>query len=819
LLFGTPHRPLVELAPEVPPELADIVAKAMAPEREHRFDSARELARELRRYQTGQLLASRRYTFGELVRHWMKRHRTALRISAVAALVVVALAVFAFVRIRRERDRATESQALAERELRRAQGIVASRSAADPVQRMDAIVLGIKAVAPDLAAGPTPEAIQGLTDALTAGPPLVPLRHEGVIKWFTSVGDTLIGVDDARELVLWDAKSGKLRGSYPSELPQPERPRVSPDGRRVVVCGFDPIGEVIDLATNKHITFKAAVDFAGCAFLSNGSLITAADEIAVRDPETGAVTKQLALPARANTLAVHGNQVAVTTVDGYLWMWSGGEPTVVATKLPLGGVTGFDRSGKRFFAGGSDQVVRAFDVANPTAAPIEAYRDEHSQIGSLIVDSASERLSIGSWDLDGGRHSRILGAEVDLDGAVQAWVPTGGWAVVDRAGPLALTDIATRGTVLPMTAHTGETHMVEATADRIASASREGAAFLWDVSSAGMLLGHSGEIVTVAVRGDRILTASHDGTARVWSAADGHSMAVLNSGAEITTALWVDDHTVALGDLTGHVRTFDATTGKQLSDRDAGSPISALAVHDGTVAIGTLHGDILLGSDRRIEAAPVTALAFDADHLFSAHTDGIVRSWDARTAMRVAESAPGEAVDRPIDQEGDIALVAYSDIVLAARPGGPTRVLDEEKLVERGTIDGRLVAEDGDRQLSALQDGTLVFSSKAVPRRIAGHRGAITAGAVGGDLIATASVDGTVRVWDITGEHVRFVISTPGLGTPTAVAFAGDNVVIGYASGAVRMVPTTPAGALAEACAIIGRFDRRADVSPYCDRP
>jgi hypothetical protein len=57
-----------------------------------------------------------------------------------------------------------------------------------------------------------------------------------------------------------------------------------------------------------------------------------------------------------------------------------------------------------------------------------------------------------------------------------------------------------------------------------------------------------------------------------------------------------------------------------------------------------------------------------------------------------------------------------------------------------------------------------------------------------------------------------------GLGVPTAVAFAGDRLVIGYASGAVRLVPTTPRGALAEACDVVLRFDRGADVSPYCDR-
>ncbi|MBL9016185.1 MAG: protein kinase [Myxococcales bacterium] len=810
LIYGTAPRPLADVAPEVPPELADIVAKAMAPARADRFDSARELARELRRYQTGQLLASRRYTLGELLRHWMRKHRTALRISAVAGAVVLALAVFAFVRIRRERDRATESQAQAERELRRAQGIVASRSAADPVKRMDALLLGIQAVAPDLATSPTPEAVQGLVDALTAGPPLVPLRHEGVIKYFTSVGDTLIGVDDARELVLWSARSGKPLGSHPSALPQPERPRASPDGKRVVVCGFDPIGEVFELATGAHVTFEAKADFAGCAFLPDGRVITAADDVALRDPATGAVVKRFSLPARASSLALGPDgRVAVTTIDGTLWLWSGGEPTAIATKLPLGGTSAFDRTGTILYSNGHDQIVRAFDLANPSAPPRVVFENTTAQLAALVVDPATDRAAVGMWDHDGARHSRVFGAPANLDGNIQAW--TGTWGVFDRLGPLAITDVERGGIVLPLTAHAGETHVVEVVGDRIASASRDGAAFLWDAASGaetGMLLGHTGEIVAALARGDLLLTASHDGTARVWDSS-GAPIAVVPGPRELTAAVWLDDARFVVGDLGGHVRTIEARTGKILSDVDAGAPVSALAAGHGRLAIGTLGGALIVG-DQRSDGRAVTALAFSADGatLYSAHVDGIDRAWDPRTMQRTAESAPGEPVDTPADTEGDVALIPNGDTLLGVRPAGTTRTLDARTLAVRSTREGRLVA-DGVR---ALQDGTVVFGE----RRVAAHRGAITAAARDQGLVATASVDGTVWLWSATGD-ARFAIAGPGLGAPTSLAFTHAALAIGYASGAVRLVPTTPAAALAQACRIAKRFDRGSDVAPHCN--
>ncbi len=834
LVDRQPPRPLAEVAPDVPVELADIVAHAMAFDRAERFPSARQLASELRRFQTGQLLASRRYSFGELVGHWMRRHRTAVRLSALFVMVVMALSVVAVVRITRERDRATDSQHRAERELRRAQGIVASRSAADPVQRLDAIILGVRALAPDLVAGatPVPEALQGLTDALTVGPALVPLRHDGVIKWFASAGDRLVGVDDARALVVWDVRSGARIASYPSELPQPERPRISPDGTRAVVCGFDPIGEVFDLATGAHATFKASTDFAGCAFLTDGRLLTAAADVTLRDPATLAVIRRFPLPARASSLALDGaGHVAVTTIDGTLWMWSGsGEPTTTATHAPLGNASAFDRTGTVLYQNGGDQVVRAFSVESPAAPPRELYKDSRSHLANVLTSPEGDRVAIGMWDVDGVRRSRVIDVQhpsgIELDGMVSAFCRGGQWAVVERLGPLAIADVASAGVVLPLVAHAAEATTL-VIGDQLASAARDGSAFLWDLASGdttGMLLGHWGEIVAVVARGDAILTASHDGSARLWSTADGRLLAVMPGDRELTAAIWLDDRTVALGDLGGHVRTFEARTGKLLEDRDLKSPISALAATaDGAhLAIGTLDG-ALRDRDREIQhtAGAVTALGFSSDgsRLISSHGDGTTRAWDAHTGAPIAVRPEPVPVDTPADHEGDVALIASGDAILAVRPAGTTRVLAASDLAVRATLDGRVLAQQGPRQVRALGDGTLILRDGTSERRLTGHRGAISAAALSADgtRLASASVDGTVRVWEPQADHPIVVIAPANLGVPTALAFTGASIVIGFSSGAVRLIPITAAGVLARACSTLRRFARSVDVAPYCD--
>ncbi len=94
------------LPPSAPRDLASIVAKAMARSPEDRYPSARELAEELQRFQTGRVVEAHAYSRGELVRRWV-RHNRGLVIGAVAAVIALGVAGSAgIVGMARERDRA-----------------------------------------------------------------------------------------------------------------------------------------------------------------------------------------------------------------------------------------------------------------------------------------------------------------------------------------------------------------------------------------------------------------------------------------------------------------------------------------------------------------------------------------------------------------------------------------------------------------------------------------------------------------------------------------------------------------------------------------
>jgi tetratricopeptide (TPR) repeat protein len=106
--------PLADRAPGVPPDLVTIIEKAMARQPEARYANAAELASDLKRFQGGQLVGAHRYTARELLRRWMRRHRTAVVVATVGVVALAALGALSFHRIvQRERD-AQDARQLAE---------------------------------------------------------------------------------------------------------------------------------------------------------------------------------------------------------------------------------------------------------------------------------------------------------------------------------------------------------------------------------------------------------------------------------------------------------------------------------------------------------------------------------------------------------------------------------------------------------------------------------------------------------------------------------------------------------------------------------
>ncbi|HEY5921610.1 MAG TPA: serine/threonine-protein kinase [Kofleriaceae bacterium] len=96
---------------ELPADLIAIVAKAMAADPAQRYRSAKELATDLERFQTGRLVAVHRYSVWQLARRWIAKHRAVVAVAAVLSVVLAVTAIVATRRIGTAEQTATTQRA------------------------------------------------------------------------------------------------------------------------------------------------------------------------------------------------------------------------------------------------------------------------------------------------------------------------------------------------------------------------------------------------------------------------------------------------------------------------------------------------------------------------------------------------------------------------------------------------------------------------------------------------------------------------------------------------------------------------------------
>ena len=111
-----PPEPLAKVAPFAPPDLVSLAEKAMARDLEQRLKSAAVLATEVLAFRDGDQLSVYRYSSIELLGRFVKRHKGAVAVAAIALLIGLAGGGYAFQQVMAERDIATENLQQADNE-------------------------------------------------------------------------------------------------------------------------------------------------------------------------------------------------------------------------------------------------------------------------------------------------------------------------------------------------------------------------------------------------------------------------------------------------------------------------------------------------------------------------------------------------------------------------------------------------------------------------------------------------------------------------------------------------------------------------------
>jgi uncharacterized protein with WD repeat len=229
---------------------------------------------------------------------------------------------------------------------------------------------------------------------------------------------------------------------------------------------------------------------------------------------------------------------------------------------------------------------------------------------------------------------------------------------------------------------------------RLATASQDGTARLWDGRTGQELLalrGHTAVVTSVAFSpdGTRLATASLDGTARLWDARTGQELVVLkgHTGAVFSVCFSPDGTRLATASNDHTARLWDPRTGQEML---------------------TLKGHIIVRS---------VCFSPDGTRLATVSVDRTVRLWDARKGQELPGKLdfPVEALRLTVSPDGQRLVLYQGDVV---------RLID--LAVPSGReIDARLWATRRDPSWHA--DQVKALEKEAMPFAIAFHR-ALAAG-------------------------------------------------------------------------------------------
>ena len=599
------------------------------------------------------------------------------------------------------------------------------------------------------------------------------------------------------------------------------RARFSPDGARFATASYDGTLQVWDATSGAHLlTLDDIEGLRRFAFSPDGArFLTASGDgtIALWDARTGARGPTLDAAdqvPRWGYFSPDGAHVATVGVDDSVRQWSGATGALEGVlrvgreeRVPRPGAADYSADSALLAVEEGEGAVRVWDARSRRTVAL--LRGHPANINSVEFAPSGSRLLVASdggsaslWDARTGRHLHDLPHQASVIEA--RFTPSGRQVVTAGSDRTAVIwDAATGERVRTLRGHQGTvTRILFAHDGRwITTASEDSTVILWDAESGQRLARWQGILAPVEAEGDKLLTMAEDSTAILWAAEPqvrltpliGHSSDVYRiafspDGARIITA--GRDGTARLWDaLTGReLRVFRGHVGAIYSARmSPDGTLVATAGGDGTVRVWDTDGDpraVFRGHTRLIREV---AWHPDGRGVVSVSDDTTARMWslDREGAVAVIAADSLAALGVAFPPSGDRFVTVGDDRALRvwrARDGGALASFELPEALQTIRFDG------GGRRLlgaTAIPPVRVLAADSGTPLvELVGHIGSVEGAEWGaGDrLIATAGVDGTVRLWDsATGDLLQSLqvgsrvwsvtISNDG----TRLAFSGES--------------------------------------------
>jgi len=256
-------RPLSARERGVPRDLLAVVTKAMARDASERYRTANEFARDLRLFQTGQIVGAYNYSLPERVVRFIQRHRAVVATTALGLAITCVIAFTSLSHVldaRRiaemERDRAQQKQSEAEAARQKATlqtdklMLIEARAAArhDP----NAAIGWLASLSSEF--DRWGEARLIAADAQEYGIATILDGHTAALNMaiYSPDGATIVTASDDRTLGVWKA-DGTLTHKLVGHTDEVWRVVFTKDSKRVLSASKDGTARIWDIATGKNL--------------------------------------------------------------------------------------------------------------------------------------------------------------------------------------------------------------------------------------------------------------------------------------------------------------------------------------------------------------------------------------------------------------------------------------------------------------------------------------------------------------------------------------------------------------------------------------